>query len=75
MCIFLKQYTIGSAPSYRAVSCNYLCIFSKRAPNDGYVDRFCKQYLGRVQAASSVFLSRMEGLFGDDVKNSCLALL
>ena len=31
MCIFLKPYTIGSAPSYRAVSCDYLCIFSKRA--------------------------------------------
>ena len=44
------RYTIDSAPSYRAVSSDYLCIFHQTRPNDGYVVQFCKQYLDRLYA-------------------------
>ena len=39
---------LAPPPSYRAVSCDYLCIFQQTLPNDGYLVQFCKQYFDRV---------------------------
>ena len=55
--IFLQQYRIGTTPSYRVVSCYYLCIFKQTRLNNGYVVQFCNQYLDRLYACLDANLS------------------
>ena len=61
MCLLIRNSMIHYALAEEifsniesAVSCDYLCIFQQRAPEDGYVIQFCKQYLDRLYACLDV---------------------